>query len=132
MQTSAIVSAIGKALGPIVKKMDELERFNENLLDSLGVTKELEKELTAAKTSQTVSKSQLPVQNVEQSAIVGELLNVIKDMAGVRKSETQGPFSLVGDPVGLQETRKDLRAVLPHIFSGAIAKTLEQRNRFAR
>jgi hypothetical protein len=132
VQTSAITKAIGAALTPLVQKVEALEKFTENLMDSMGITEAVEKSMTAAKTSQQVTKSALPVQNVEQSAIVGELLSVIKDLAGVKKGEAKAPFSLVGDPVGMQDARKDLRAALPHIFRGAIAKAQEQRNRYAQ
>lgn len=119
---SMITKAITDALKPLVQKIGELEQFNANMLDAMGVTQEVEKSMDEARTQGVQKSRALPVQSPDTTAIVSELINVIKDMAGNKSAEPSRRFDSVGDDAGLEGVRKDLTTALPFIFRDAIAR----------
>lgn len=107
--------AIAKTLTAVVNKIESIEKFNSNILDALGYAEKIEK----TQNLQQVNKSQnLPIQSLDATGIVNELVSVIKSMASNPQSQNTKQFR--NDWNGAQEARKDLKSAMPMIFQNAL------------
>jgi hypothetical protein len=107
-----------KALTMVAKRLDGIEQFNTNILDALGFSEKIEKS-NNLQGLQPVTKSQnnLPVQNIDATGVVNELVNVIQKMAGTQQQQ------VVKNSVNWNEReqiRKDLSSAMPLIFNKAL------------
>lgn len=114
LSVNVITQAIAKALSPVVQKIEQIEKFNENILDAIGVTDEV------TKSFQPVKKAAVPAQATDATAVVNELVSVLKSQIGQQKKESQ-TYSPVPDPVGMQSARKNLADAMPFLFKKALA-----------
>lgn len=110
------VEGLKEVLGPIVNKIEEIEKFNVNMMDALGVTKSIER--SVQKSIVPKKNSDTPVQNYDATQVVKELINVIK--GNLKQASPEGiyksGFQPVGDHNDLQTARKNLKDALPFIF----------------
>jgi hypothetical protein len=115
-QADVIAQTITKALKPIVDEVAQVKQFNSNILDALGFSEKIEKALPTSQ-NQNVNKGQVPVQTVDATGIVGELVNVIKSMTGNNYQNQSNMIDGIPRRGNLQEARKSLKNALPYIFS---------------
>jgi len=115
-QADVIAQTITKALKPIVNEVAQVKQFNSNILDALGFSEKIEKALPTSQ-NQNVNKGQVPVQTVDATGIVGELVNVIKSMTGNNYQDQSNMIDGIPRRGSLQEARKSLKNSLPYIFS---------------
>jgi hypothetical protein len=113
LQIDTIVNAVVKQLAPLVNEVAQIKQFNENVLDALGYTEKIEKSFDQ---NQNVNKGQLPVQSIDATGVVNELVEVIKSM---QKENQKQKTNTNNDWNGMQETRKDLGEAMPLIFKNA-------------
>ncbi len=111
-----ITQAVAKAILPIAQKIQQIETFNSNVLDALGFSDEVEKSLKAPETQEVQkglnNSKNKPIQSIDATGVVGELVNVIKSLTA--EKQEQGQFR--NDWNGMQKARKDLADALPFIF----------------
>lgn len=117
--------AVIKTLEIIAKKIEGMEQFNNNILDALGFSQKIEKsqDLQGLQGLQSIQKSQNtpPVQTIDATGVVNELINVIKSQSAVNpQSQNQQP-NFRNDWNGMQATRKSLADAMPLIFKNAVA-----------
>jgi hypothetical protein len=116
---NSITAAVQKAISPIVKKIEAMEQFNENMLDALGITQTVEKTLDEARgKTQTVQKA-LPVQATDQGALLKELTGIFKSIAKESTGE-QNYDNRFGGRGDTGDVRKDLGAAMSFIFKNNI------------
>lgn len=118
LQADIIAQAVAKALEPIANKITQMEQFNGNILEALGFSEKIEKSLPSVQ-NQNVNKGQVPIQAVDATAVVGELVNCIKSMAS---GNQQHKIDGIPQLNSLQETRKSLKDALPLIFQNNYSK----------
>lgn len=123
----AVTAAVQKGMGTIMKRLDEIEQFQENMLDAMGVTSEVEKSFNSVRGEQTVQKS-LPVQSTDNSAIAREILNIFKDAAGnMRQERSADDYKIVPERNATGDIRKDLGAAMQFIFKDNINRRSNKR-----
>ena len=116
-----ITNAVKKAIMPIVSKIQEIEKFNENMLDSLRFSEKIEKSLKDNQNNNQqvqkgfVNSNNAPVQTLDATAVVNQLVEVIKSQAVQNNQQSQ----FKNDWNGMQEARKDLKNALPFIFQNS-------------
>ena len=110
-----IAKAIQTALQPVVAKMQEFETSQNNLFDALGFSEKIEKALDVNKSQD----SQKPVQTLDATAVVNELVNVVKGLHG---NPQQPNYEVVRDEVGMQQARKNLKSAMKFIFQDKLNK----------
>ena len=113
---NTVVQGLKEVLAPIVNKIEQIEKFNTNMMDALGVAKSVESNVQ--KSILNKNNSSLPVQSYDATQVVKELIDVIKENSKQNSSEIhKSGFQPVGDHNDLQTARKNLKDALPFIFS---------------
>lgn len=117
-KSSNIGQIINKALQPLVAEVNQMKTFNANILDALGVSEKIEKSLIAQPVQKGLQNSgNVPVQNVDATAVVGELLNVIK---GMSTQQNQEKTQYRNDWNNVQKSRDSLKEALPGMFQNSM------------
>lgn len=118
-KSNNIEHVIAKALKPLVDQVNQVQTFNSNILDALGMSEQVEKSIKEQPVQKSLQNSgNPPVQNTDASAIVKELVNAIKSQAAEKNEEP----SYKNDWHGVQKSRDNLKDALPAIFSGALSR----------